>query len=54
MDLHSNLSDGTVFAEDVVHFLSSDFIGEVSDVQNTVHFRRKTDLENGTMRTNNI
>ena len=40
----SDLSDGAVFPEDVVHFFGRDFVGQISDVQNSIHFRRQSDL----------
>lgn len=38
-NIHSNLSDSAVFAKDVVHFFSCDFVRQIFDVQNPVNFR---------------
>jgi len=35
---YSDLSDGPVLAEDVVHLFPCDFVGKVSNVQDTIHF----------------
>lgn len=44
MHLHSNLPDGAVFAENVVHLIGGDFVWQISDVQHAVHLRRQPDL----------
>jgi O-acetylhomoserine/O-acetylserine sulfhydrylase-like pyridoxal-dependent enzyme len=40
------LSNGSVFAEDVVHFLGCDSVRKVFDVENAVYLRRQTHLHN--------
>lgn len=42
---HTYLTDGAVFAEYVVHFLSSDLVGEVADIKDPVYFWRKPHLK---------
>lgn len=44
---HSNLSDGPIFAEDVVHFLSCNLVGQVPDVQDPVYLGRESYLPQG-------
>lgn len=43
--LHSNLSDRSVFAEDVIHFVWGDFVWQITYVQHTIHFGRQSNLK---------
>ena len=38
--LHSNLSDGSEFAKNVVHFFRCDFVGQISNVEHSVDLWR--------------
>lgn len=46
-NLHSDLSDGSVFTKNIVHLIGSDFIRQITNVQHTVHLWRQTNLEFG-------
>ena len=43
-DLHTDLSNGPVLAEDVVHLLGADLVRQVSTKYNAVHLGREPDL----------
>ena len=42
---HSDLSDGAILPEDVIHFFSGDLVWQVLYIQDTVDFRRKPHLQ---------
>lgn len=45
INLHSDLTDGSIFAENVVHFVGCDLVGQVSHIQHPIHLRRQSNLE---------
>jgi hypothetical protein len=45
VNLHPNLSDGSIFSKDVVHFFGGDFVRKISYVQDPVYLRGKSDLQ---------
>ena len=44
LDAHADLPDGAVLAEDVVHVLGADLVGQIAHEENAVHLRGETDL----------
>ena len=42
---HSDLSDGAILPEDVIHFFSGDLVRQVLHIQDTIDFRRKPHLQ---------
>lgn len=44
-NLHSDLSDSSVFTKNIIHLFTCDFVRQVSDVQDSIHFRWQTNLE---------
>ena len=43
-NLHSDLTNRSVFSEDIVHFLGCYFVGQVSNIENAIYLRRKPHL----------
>ena len=44
-DLHPDLSDGSIFSEDIVHLFCGDLVWQISYIQDSVDFRRKPNLK---------